>query len=193
MKTDAELMTAFREGDAEAFEKLVLRHQMGLFNFFYRLVGDRQTAEDQTQEVFFKLYLHAGNYVETAKFTTYLYKIAKNCWIDFYRRRKRRASPRSLDVDVDEGLSLHERIPADVEPPAARMERWDRQEVVMKAVAALPEEQRMVFVLSEVQGMKYAEIAQTLDIPVGTVKSRMHVAVNRLRESLTRAGIMGAD
>lgn len=192
VKTDADLMQAFQEGDRESFEKLVLRHQMGVFNFFMRMLsGDRAAAEDMTQEVFFRIFLHAGNYERTAKFTTYLYRIAKNCWIDHLRRIKRRGVPRSLDKEMAEGFTLHDQLESDADDPGRRLESDDRRRIIEEALESLPEEQRVVFVLSEVQGMKYAEIGETLQIPVGTVKSRMHTAVQRLRDALERRGIVG--
>lgn len=188
MTSDIELMTAFQQGDREAFEKLVMRHQVGLFNFFLRLVGRRDLAEDMTQEVFFRVYLHASTYVGSAKFTTYLYRIAKNCWIDHVRRTGRRGRTESLDKENEYGQTLSDRLPHDSRTPEEHMASRDRCEAIQAAIDNLPDEQRVVFVLSEVQGMKYAEIAETLDIPVGTVKSRMHVAINRLREGLNRMG-----
>lgn len=189
MMSDADLMLEFKQGNREAFEKLVMRHQVGLFNFFYRLLGNREMAEDQTQEVFFRIYLHAESYQHTAKFTTYLYRIAKNSWIDYLRKKKRRGRIDSLDRENEEGMNLYERIAADSEAPDEKMHREDRAGIIAKAIDSLPEEQRIAFVLSEVQGMKYQDISETLDIPIGTVKSRMHVAVSRLREYLQRHGI----
>lgn len=188
MKSDADLMLAFKAGDTGAFEKLVLRHQIGLFNFFMRMSNKRDLAEDLTQDVFFRVYLHADTYESTAKFTTYLYRIARNCWIDHIRRLKRRGRPKSLDEETAEDLSLRSTLPAATEPPSARMEREEQGRVIEEALAGLPEEQRMVFILSEMEGLKYAEIAEALEIPVGTVKSRMHVAVRRLRDQLVKRG-----
>ncbi|MBN2714165.1 MAG: sigma-70 family RNA polymerase sigma factor [Planctomycetes bacterium] len=193
MTSDADLMMQFQKGEREAFEKLVMRHQVGIFNFFYRLVGNRELAEDQTQEVFFRLYTHAESYTNSAKFTTYMYRIAKNCWIDHMRRVKRRGRMQSLDKETENGLNLYDNLSAQTEEPHENLEREDKRNMIDEALASLPEEQRVVFVLSEIQGMKYAEISETLDIPVGTIKSRMHVAVSRLREYLTRHGITGKE
>jgi len=192
MMTDVELMAQFQQGNREAFEKLVMRHQVGVFNFFMRLMNSREAAEDQTQEVFLRLYLHAERYEETAKFTTYLYRIARNCWIDHLRRVRRRGRMQSLDRESAEGVNLYEQLAADTEAPDGRVEAEDRVGIINGAIEALPEDQRVVFVLAEVQGMKYADIADTLGIPLGTVKSRMHVAVQRLRDYLQRHGIVGA-
>jgi len=189
MLTDADLMRAHQLGDKNAFEELINRHQNGLLNFFYRLVHDRELAEDHTQEVFLKIYLHADSYRQEAKFTTYLYRVAKNCWIDQLRKTKRRGYVHSLDKEFENGVNLYERLAADTKEPGARLEEKDRAAVIEEAIQSLPEEQRVVFVLAEVQEMKYADIAETLDVPVGTVKSRMHVATRRLRELLENKGL----
>ena len=190
MATDVDLMVSFQQGDRESFEKLVRRHQVGLFNFFHRLLfHNRELAEDLTQEVFFRLYLHAGSYVATAKFTTYLYRIARNCWIDHVRKAGRRGTHHSLDVEDEDGGRYSDRFAGREPEPLDVAERNDAVDWVNRGIETLPEEQRLVFVLGEIQGMKYADIGETLNIPVGTVKSRMHVAVQRLRKFLTRHGI----
>lgn len=192
MQSDVELMRQFQRGERDAFERLVLRHQIGVFNFFMRLLRDRQAAEDQTQEVFFRLYLHAGGYEESAKFTTYLYRIARNCWIDYLRKSRRRGLVRSLDKENPEGVNLYDSLPANTDRPPDRLEAEDKGRIVNEALESLPEEQKVVFILSEVQGMKYADISEALGIPVGTVKSRMHIAIQRLRDFLSRRGVVGA-
>ena len=190
MKTDPELMRELKEGSRLAFDKLFLRHQVGVYSFFARLSGDQELAEDLTQEVFLRLYLHAGNYTPTAKFTTYLYRIVRNCWIDQLRRQKTRGRSESLDRPLSEDSVLSDHLASPVESPLASLERADRAKAVNEAVASLPDEQKTVFVLAEVQGLKYQEIAEILEIPLGTVKSRMYVAVNRLQEFLLRRGVV---
>lgn len=192
MASDRELIAAFQAGRQEAFEQIVLRHQVGLINFFYRFLGDRERAEDYTQEVFLRLYLHADRYVPTAKLTTYLYHIAKNLCLDDLRRRKRQGPMQSIDHETQEGYSLRDELIAEEETPSDQLEGKDRERIVQEALAKLPEEQRLVVVLSEIRGMKYKEIAEILEIPVGTVKSRMHTAMHKLREILEQKGITDA-
>ncbi len=182
--SDAELMLATRRGDREAFAELVQRHHRPLVNFFFRLLWDRQRAEDFAQEVFLKVFAHAGTYEATAKFTTYLYRVAKNLWIDFLRVEGNHPRAQSLDAPAngEEGegapmaLAGGDRRPEDI-----AMDREAIQEM-QQAIEQLPEEMRLVLVLSEQQGMKYQEVSEVLGIPVGTVKSRMHNAILRLRE-----------
>lgn len=171
-------------GDLEAFEELVARHEAGLVNYFFRLHWDRQRAEDQAQEVFLKLFTHAREYEPVARFTTYLYRIAHNCWVDDLRRSKAERGQVSLDAEGADGAPLRELVSSGFDDPRDDPRKEEVIEAVIRAVDALPEEHKAVLVLSELRGMRYAEIAAVLGIPEGTVKSRMHAAVKRLRERL---------
>ena len=186
-RSDLDLMADLGQGDEEAFEVLIARHQTGLINFFFRLVWDRALAEDLAQEVFLKLYLHAGEYQPRAKFTTYLYQIGRNCWIDHLRRTKGERRNVSLDARDAEGHSLAETLPLRREDPRATAGKRELTEILIEAIDNLPEPHKLVVVLSEVQGLSYAEIGEVVGIPVGTVKSRMFHAVQRLKERLARA------
>ncbi|MEN8149488.1 MAG: sigma-70 family RNA polymerase sigma factor [Planctomycetota bacterium] len=186
--SDSELMLRFAGGDDDAFRQLAARHQRPLVNFFYRLTRDRFTAEDYTQEVFARIIRAKARYRRMAKFRTWMYRIAKNYWID--RCRERAAAPNmgslSTPIREDEGGSrtLADTVEGESPRPADEVRRQEIGKAIKAAVSRLPEEQRLVFVLSENQGMKYAEISEVMEIPVGTVKSRMHAAVRRLRELL---------
>lgn len=186
---DAELMRRFGEGDDDAFRRLVERHEKALLGFFWRRALDRAIAEDCVQEVFLRLVRHRGAWRPDAKFTTYLYRIAENHWIDRYRSR--RAAPRTASLEAladadepDAGPSL----PAPGSAPPERAGQLELGERIRRAVLRLTEEQRAVFALAETRGMRYDDIARVLSIPVGTVKSRMHAAVTRLREILAEEG-----
>jgi RNA polymerase sigma-70 factor, ECF subfamily len=180
--TDEELMLATAKGDEGAFEALVKRHQAPLLRFFVRMGADRSFAEDCTQEVLVRVFRARERYEPRAKFTTWLYRIGKNHWID--QVRSRAAQPRALSLDAPvagaEETPLRDAVP---EGANARMGQ-ELNEEIERAVATLPEEQRMVLVLGMIQALPYAEVSVILDIPVGTVKSRMHAAVGRLREVL---------
>ena len=185
---DSQLMERFRDGDDEAFPLLVDRFQKPLINFFFRLTWDRFAAEDYAQEVFARLIRHRHSYRPIAKLSTYVFRIAKNYWIDRVRARAAAPEMSSLDTTIyqDDGraITLGETVEGKAPQPTVELDRKDIRERVKQAVSRLPEEQRLVFVLSENQGLKYADIAEVLEIPVGTVKSRMHAAVGRLREML---------
>ena len=186
---DAELMKRFGAGDDEAFRRLVERHQKALLGFFWRRCLDRAVAEDCVQEVFLRLVRHRGTWRPDAKFTTYLYRIAENHWIDRWRSKKSAPGIASLEGLVDDEAG--ESSPGFAQPGPAPSERAAQMELgrtIERALARLSEEQRSVFALAETRGMKYEDIGRVLGIPVGTVKSRMHAAVTRLRELLAAEG-----
>lgn len=184
--TDLELIQEFKNGNIDAFEILVARHQDGLINFFYHCCRDKQLAEDYTQEVFVRLTLFLDRYVPRAKFSTYLYKIARNMWIDKLRSEKSHPRPVSLESPVHGGEgSLRDVVQGKGDAPVDIISRREVDETLSKVIDELPEELRMVLILSELHGMKYREIAEILDVPIGTVKSRMHTAVDLLKKKLT--------
>ena len=182
---DADLIAAIKKGNLDAFTALVDRHQRSLINFFYHCAWDRQVAEDCTQEVFLKLYMHLGTYEPKAKFTTFLYRVARNLWIDKLRASKGKMVSLEATSDAGDDKPLKDRIRAEGEMPVETLTRQEAEEKLKRAIDVLPDEQRMVVTLSELQGMKYQEIAEILDVPVGTIKSRMFTAMNRLKELLS--------
>lgn len=190
-KSDVELMLELRQGDEGAFKAIVERYQRPLINFFHRLLWDRALAEDYCQEVFIRIYVHREEYEPRAKFTSYLFRIARNYWIDQRRSASKRPGTVSLSAPVRSEGSRDVHLEDVLASPEGAVERspaetHEIRDRVEQALRSLPDEQRMVFLLSEQQGMKYAEVAAVLQIPVGTVKSRMHHAVRRLREVLSR-------
>ncbi len=190
---DALLMLRFRAGETEAFTELVKRHQRALVQFFFGCVWDRHAAEDLAQEVFIRLYTHAAHYEAKAKFTTYLYRVARNLWIDRVRSQAVRPTPASLDrggrSDADDEGALGDSIPSTKAPsPVDTAVQSETRARLRTAIDSLPEEMRDVLFLAETQGLRYEEIGEILEIPVGTVKSRVHAAVGRLREILGPRG-----
>jgi RNA polymerase sigma-70 factor (ECF subfamily) len=182
---DTELVLALKAGKLAAFTELVDRHQRSLINFFYHLGWDRQVAEDCAQEVFLRLYGHVARYEPQAKFTTFLYRIARNLWIDRVRSVASHGGKQvSLEASTEPGgsRSLRDRLPGPAPTPVEILEREETEAALKRSIELLPEEQRTVLVLSEMQGLKYQDIAAILEIPVGTVKSRMHTAMEKLKE-----------
>jgi RNA polymerase sigma factor (sigma-70 family) len=186
--SDAELMRRFGAGDDEAFRRLVERHQKALLGFFWRRCLDRALAEDCVQEVFLRLVRHRGSWRPEAKFTTYLYRIAENHWIDRYRSRKSAPPEASLEAMTEEEPGTGSGFAASGPTSSERAGQIELGERIRRAVLRLTQEQRAVFALAEARGMRYEDIAHVLSIPVGTVKSRMHAAVTRLRELLAEEG-----
>lgn len=186
-RSDEELVAACREGDESAFDVLVTRWDRKIRGAIFRIVGSEDEARDLCQEAFFKAYRHLGTFKQEARFSSWLYQIALNLCRDRLRRRRGRTMV-SLD-DVDEGgLGMVESRPS----PLDLVEGRDLRRRVAAAVAALPEEQREVIVLKEYQGLTFLEIAQALDVPISTVKTRLYRGLVLLRGRLEREGIRGA-
>jgi RNA polymerase sigma-70 factor (ECF subfamily) len=181
---DLELMRRFQAGDLDAFTELYEYHLRGLLNFFFRLCWDRSLAEDFAQETLLRVYKSAKKWEPNAKFTTYLYRIARNYWIDHCRLMSTQKENVSLQMQVGGSASLIDRLPDEIKPPHDDLDRRELYSAIMLALEQLPEEQRMVFVLSEIEELRYQEISEIMEIPLGTVKSRMHTAVGKLQELL---------
>jgi RNA polymerase sigma-70 factor (ECF subfamily) len=184
--SDESLMLRYRDGEVRAFELLVTRHRKPVFNFILRFVRDPAQAEDVTQETFLRLIKGADAYQRQAKFTTWLYTIARNLCIDAARRGKHRKAA-SLDApmgDDDGSASLLDLVPdgaAGVDRQAQSRELAVRMRA---AIEALPDEQREIFLLREVADLQFNEIAAVVGCPENTVKSRMRYALEKLREAL---------
>ncbi len=156
----------------DAFATLVQRHQQPLVNFFRRM-GDYTHAEDLTQETFIRLYKYRERYRPDAKFTTFLYTLARRTWIDHRRRAGRRKE--AYDAFVGE---------MDVRGDAGTGSEQEMHQRVREALAGLSEEMRGCVIMSIYQGFKYEEIARIMGVPLGTVKTRVYYAMRKLKEAL---------
>ena len=186
--TDAELMLAFRGGDARAFESLVQRHQRGIYNFILRSVRDRARSEELLQEVFLRVVRAKDRYERTAKFTTWIYAIARNLCVDESRRARFR-DHESLDAPLRRrrapgSATLGSTLASDDLLPELVAESPRLRERLNAAVLRLPADQREVFLMRLMAGMSFREIGETVGAPENTVKSRMRYALDKLREEL---------
>jgi len=183
--SDADLMMLVREGDYVAFDQLYDRYRGPILRFLFSLTWDADIAEDYLQEVFLRLYRARDRYEPTGKFSTYIFQIAKNYYLAQRRKTKANAVELSLTHEDRNGFRPFEnlRVNQRIEPEVHLLEEY-RKLGIRRAIAALPENQKLVFVMSHLEDMKYAEIAEVLGIAVGTVKSRMFAAVNTLRTML---------
>jgi RNA polymerase sigma-70 factor (ECF subfamily) len=181
-------MLAFRDGDAAAFEELVARHKRGLYNFLLRSVHDRARSEEMLQEVFLRVIRAKDRYQRTAKFTTWIYTIARNLCVDESRRQKfRRTIPlehKRRGSSGDEGLSVLDTTPAKQVGTDAESEAPKLRERVAAAIANLPEDQREVFMMRQFGGLSFKQIGEAVGAPENTVKSRMRYALEKLRTDL---------
>jgi RNA polymerase sigma-70 factor (ECF subfamily) len=186
--TDEALMAAYQKGDVAAFAELVARHEKRLWNFVRRFVADSATAEDLLQEVFLRVVRSAAEWQPSAKFSTWLYTVARNLCTDNARRG---AFRKADSLDQTPGASRDEsgphRIDKVVSPDGNAEKAAMNREIanrVDQAVTALPVEQREVFLMREVMDMSFAEIATATKTSEPTVKSRMRYALERLRGAL---------
>jgi RNA polymerase sigma-70 factor (ECF subfamily) len=184
-KSDEALMEAYQGGDVRAFEELLTRHRKPVMNFLYRQVGSETLAEDLLQEVFLRIIQGGPTYKAQAKFTTWLYTIARNLCVDNSRRAKHRRA-KSLDQPVgEEGKSTMGDLVADKGPAPDRQAIGRQlQGRIAEAIDHLPEDQREVFLMREYLDLPFKEIAEIVGCPENTVKSRMRYALERLREEL---------
>ena len=186
--TDETLMVRYQRGDRQAFAALVRRHHKPLYNFVYRQLRQPSAAEDVTQEVFVRVVQNASEFKHEARFSTWVYTIARNLCIDQLRKAAHRRHP-SLDQPLgpgEEARALGDSLP---DPrPAASAERTaaasQMTAMLVQAVDTLPEEQREVFLLREIACLPFREIAVVTGVAENTVKSRMRYALDRLRLAL---------
>ena len=178
--TDADLLSRCRKGDEAAWHELVASYTRKVFGLAYRFTGRVDEAEDLTQEVFVKVYQTLDRYRENdGAFGAWLMAVARNHAIDQYRRRKQERTRRSDDTEV------LERIAAPGEHPLAGLERQERASLVHRALRALPLDLRLPLILCDLQGLSYDRIAAELQVPLGTVKSRINRARLELAKRLT--------
>jgi RNA polymerase sigma-70 factor (ECF subfamily) len=177
---DGDVVAAFLGGEERAFQELVTRYQTRLLNFIYRTIGDREKAEDLVQEVFIRVYRHIGRFDRSKKFSTWIYTIASNLAKNELRNRSR--NPLVLFQTIKKNWQEDDR-PLQFEDANSRPDDLYRKrhlrELVEESVAQLPAHHREVFVLRELEGKSYEEIAEITDCNLGTVKSRL----NRARTS----------
>lgn len=187
--SDEEILRRFRvDGDSSAFETLVHRYEVELFNYLRRYLGSAEMAEDVFQATFLQVHLRCEQFEEGRRFRPWLYTIATNQAIDAQRRNRRHRmvsldSPASGDDDVG---TLVQMLAGNGRTADEQVQDEEAREWVRSAVASLPESLRAALVLVYHQGMKYREAADVLGIPVGTVKSRLHSALLKLNESWQR-------
>jgi RNA polymerase sigma-70 factor (ECF subfamily) len=172
--SETELVTRAQSGERNAFGELVRIHALGVFNVIYRMCGDMQIAEDAAQETFIQAWLHLLSYRPRTSLRNWLYRIAVNTATDMLRKQKH-----ILPTAVED-LYLTDPGPG----PEALFSQREQGALVQKAVLSLPDASRAVLVLREYEGMSYHEIADALDIPVGTVMSRLNYARRLLKNKL---------
>jgi RNA polymerase sigma-70 factor (ECF subfamily) len=185
---DSAVVTAFLGGEERAFQELVERYQTRLLNFVFRTIGDREKAEDLVQEVFIRVYRHLHRFDRSKKFSTWIYTIASNLAKNELRNRSR--NPLVLFQTIKKNWQDDER-PLQFEDSSSRPDDMYRKRhlraLVEETVERLPEHHRQVFILRELEGKSYEEIAEITDCNLGTVKSRLNRARNSFAEIIAPA------
>jgi RNA polymerase sigma-70 factor (ECF subfamily) len=181
------LIQAARKGDLDAFNTLVLAYQHQVYNLAYRIMSEEAAAADATQEAFISAYKHLKSF-RGGSFKSWLLRIVTNACYDDLRRRKRRPAT-SLDelADGEDGEAEFD-VPAPDDGPETIAQRHELTELIQLGITTLPDDQRIVLVLSDIQGMSYEEIATTTNSNLGTVKSRLSRARAKLRDYLQGRG-----
>ncbi len=192
-KVDAQLMERFKSGDAAAFGDLVQRHRKAVFHFCLRMLRERTAAEDAMQEVFLRVVRGAKKWEHQAKFSTWLYTIARNHCIDAIRKasyRKTASLDQSLNQGEEQGPTLGDRVAdEDAISPDRGAASIRLRGALADAIASLSQEQREVFVMRQYSGMPFKEIAEIVGVSENTVKSRMRYALEHMRGKLKKAGV----
>ncbi len=188
--TDQEVVEWARQGHERAYRELVRRYQRPVFSLIYRMVRDRERAEDLAQETFVKVLNALDSYRSEYKFSSWIFKIANNAAIDQLRRKELDTlsldgAPDAVTSERQEGTSLQ--LPHAGESPLEELEARELGGQIESAIARLPPEYRSCILLRHVQGYAYEEIAEMLDLPLGTVKTYIHRAREELRTLLEHA------
>ncbi len=184
---DADVVRLAQQGRELAFRELVRRYERPVFSLVFRMVRDRETAEDLAQDAFIKVLNHIDKYSPEFKFSSWLFKIANNVAIDHLRRRRldtisMDGSPHATSAAEVEASALQ--LESDQENALEEMEARELGSAIERAIARLRPEYRACIMLRHVEGRSYEEIAATLDLPLGTVKTYIHRARHELRKAL---------
>ena len=183
-RSDEELVEACRAGEASAFDLLVARWEDRIRGASYRILGSEDEARDVAQEAFLKAYRGLAGFKQEARFSSWLYQIATNLCRDRLRRRRSRPQV-SLEAMEETGPVIVETRPGAHE----RLVERDLAQAVRRAIESLPLEQREIVILKEYQELTFLEIAQVLELPVSTVKTRLYRGLDQLRLQLEHQGV----
>src|SRR3954470_9348500 len=184
--SDEELVTRSMGGDLDSFNQLVLRWERPIYALAYRVLGREEDARDVAQETFLRAFRALKGFKGQAKFSSWLYRIALNLCRDWMRRERR-----TPVAQAPEGVDIIE-LAGEATPSESlddRLARHQTGRVVGKAMALLPEEQRNAIILKEYHGLTFQEIAELLDCPLSTVKTRLYQGLTVLRKQLHEAGV----
>ena len=184
--TDSQLITHILDGDRSRFNSLVWRWEKPIYNFVLRYLGNKDLAREVSQKVFIRVYKNLNKLRDPARFSSWIYQIASNLCKDEIKKMNHRDFV-SLDLiqenNENEGFRLPDSLKeSEHSQPDTKLNQKQISNIVQKAIQQLPEEQRVVIIMKEYQGLKFREIAEALNQPLNTVKSRMYYGLNGLRK-----------
>jgi RNA polymerase sigma-70 factor (ECF subfamily) len=184
---DRELVRRCLKGDQDAYRILLAKYERPVYGLVRRMIKDEEDARDLAQEAFIRAFKKLQQFDQERKFSSWLFRIANNLCIDHYRRRKLATVPmvRRVAGEEEESWDLPDTGPS----PADRFSDRERSRRLLAAIESLPPVYRMVILLRHQRGLAYDEIAETMELPLGTVKARIHRAHRLLKEKLTRQGL----
>jgi RNA polymerase sigma-70 factor (ECF subfamily) len=181
---DAVLIALSKQGDRDAFNQLVDRYSTQIYNFALRMTNNAEDAQDIYQEAFIHAFRGIGRFRSDSAFSTWLYRIVRNVYLDEQKRRRSRPYVSLEETIETEDGSIAREVEDDAPSPEDIVQTNERRRAVQRAITQLPERQREILVLYDIQGCTYEEIARILEINVGTVKSRLNRARRGLRDRL---------
>ncbi|MBQ2412275.1 MAG: sigma-70 family RNA polymerase sigma factor [Anaerotignum sp.] len=183
---EKDLILKAKQGDMLAFEELILKHEKIVYNLALRMMNHSEDAMDISQEVFLKAYRSLSNFDERSAFSTWLYRITHNTCIDEIRKRKGKQTY-SLEEDLEsEDGSMQRQVADDGDTPEESLMRKEQKSEILRALDTLSEEHKAAIILRDVKGMSYEEIAEILELSLGTVKSRINRARNQLKTEILK-------
>ena len=185
-QNEARLVKRAKQGDMHAFEELIIQHEKIVYNVALRMMNHSEDAKDISQEVFLKAYRNIGNFDERSQFSTWIYRITANTCIDEMRKRKGRQSF-SLEEELESEEGSMQRQVADAgESPEESMLREEQKSEILQALESLSPEHKVAVILRDIKGLSYEEIAEILELTLGTVKSRISRGRNQLKQEILK-------
>ena len=187
MFNEKRLIELAKNGDEASFEQLLQKYEKLVYTIAYRSTGNEHDAFDISQEVFIKIYKNLPQFKEQSSLSTWIFRITMNACVDFARKKKR--TPVSISIDDDENIFLND-IADNSSEPLACIESMELADGIQQAILSLSDDHRKIVILRDITGLSYAEIGEILDMPEGTVKSRLSRARENLRKILLANGTM---
>ena len=187
-EAEAKIIRAVADGNTNAFEDLVLEYQKQVYHIALKMTGNEEDAFDLSQETFLKAYRSLPTFRGEASFGSWLYRMAANLCIDFLRKRKRQGGGQLISLDEEEEDRRPLELPDERYEPQSALEKKEMRRRVQEGLLRLPDEQRLILVMRDVEDFSYQEIADALKIELGTVKSRIYRARAHLARLLTEDG-----